>query len=631
MCGIAGWVDREGIDAARFGRALETLAPRGPDGRGEWIGRDRRAILGHRRLAILDTSVRGEEPSVAPDGLSAFLHNGEIYNFRALREELRVLGERFVSQSDGEVAHRLLRREGPQGLERLDGMFALAFWEEREGRLLLARDRLGIKPLYYARLPRGMAFASQPKALLALPELSARLDPEALSDFLGYGYVPFDRCLFAGIQKLPAAHRLTYEAESGRLEIAPFWRLERQTVRYDPEELRARLDLAITSHLVSDVPVGAFLSGGLDSTVVVARAVKAQSLPTFTVAYRDGDLDDWRYARLAAEAFGTPHRDELLDVGDLRSALDYASTVFDEPLYDARALGMLELSRLTRAAVKVALSGDGGDEIFGGYGWYETALRYEGLRRRLRFFGPLFAAAQRWVVGPLSATAWAHRASGAARLLEAEFVDRYFPVRGFFSAAEQRQILGRAPEDAAWLFRRFDRPDLPLPHRLLFLDLHTYLPDNGLTLVDRSTMAVGLEARVPLLDRQLVEYAFSLPPDCFIKPGATKIAFREAVRPWVPGPIWARPKTGFSPPFKRWVGGSGREAALAMLEGGDLSADGVLDVRQVRSLVESTAQRRHGKLWLLLNLEAWYRRWIRGRREPAAGRESMPASGLGAA
>lgn len=631
MCGIAGWVDREGIDAERFGRMLETLAPRGPDGRGEWISRGRRAILGHRRLAILDTSIRGEEPSIAPDELSAFLHNGEIYNFRALREELEALGERFLSESDGEVAHRLLRRQGPQGLEHLDGMFALAFWEEREGRLLLARDRIGVKPLYYARLPRGLAFASQPKALLALPELSARLDPDALSDFLGYGYVPFDRCLFAGIRKLPPAHRLTYEAESGRLEITPFWRLERQTVRDDPEELRARLDLAITSHLVSDVPVGAFLSGGLDSTVVVARAAKAQSLPTFTVAYRDGNLDDWRYARLAAEAFGTPHRDELLDVGDLRSALDRASIVFDEPLYDARALGMLELSRLARASVKVALSGDGGDEIFGGYGWHETALRYEGLRHRLRFLAPLFAAAQRGLVGPLSEAGWARRASGAARLLGAEFPDRYFPVRGFFNTPEQQRILGRAPDDAAWLLRRFDRPDLPLPHRLLFLDLHTYLPDNGLTLVDRSTMAVGLEARVPLLDRQLVEYAFSLPPERTVKPGATKIAFREAVRPWVPELIWARPKKGFSPPFKRWVAGSGREAALAMLEGGDLAADGVLDARQVRSIVESSAQRRHGKLWLLLGLEAWYRRWIRGRRETEAGGELAPAAGRGAA
>jgi asparagine synthase (glutamine-hydrolysing) len=577
-----------------------------------WTGAYRRVILGHQRLAILDTTERGEEPSLAPDERSAFLHNGEIYNFRALRRELEEVGEVFVSESDGEVAHRLLRRQGPTGLERLEGMFALAFWEEQPGRLLLARDRIGIKPLYYARLGRGLAFASQPKTLLALPGLAARLDPDALSDFLAYGYVPFDRCLFAGIRKLPSAHRLTYDVETGRLEISPFWRLERQTIRDDPEELRARLDRAVQSHLVSDVPVGAFLSGGLDSTVVVARAAAVQPLPTFTVGYPAGDLDDLFYARIASRALGTTHREELLEVGDLAGALDRTASVFDEPLYEPRALAMLELSRLARGSVKVALSGDGGDEVFGGYGWHETALRYDRLRRRLRLLGPLFSAAQRGLLEPLSQRPWARRASGAARLLADTFIDRYFPIRGFFNGSEQRLILGRKPEDAAWLFRRFDRPDLPTLHRLLYLDLHTYLPDNGLMVVDRATMALGLEARVPLLDRQLVEYAFSLPPDRLMRPGATKIAFREAVAPWVPEPIRSRPKWGFSPPFKRWISGAGRVTALSMLERGDLAADGILDFRQVRNLVESSAQRRKGKLWLLLNLEAWYRRWIRG-------------------
>jgi len=612
VCGIAGWVDPEGIDPERFGVALNTLTSRGPDGCGLWTGAHRRVILGHQRLAILDTTVRGEEPSLAADGLSAFLHNGEIYNFRALRRELEEAGDVFVSESDGEVAHRLLRRRGPVALERLEGMFALAFWEERPGRLLLARDRIGIKPLYYARLARGLAFASQPKALLVLPELARRLDQNALSDFLAYGYVPFDRCLFAGIRKLPPAHRLTYESESGQLEIVPFWRLERGTVRDDPEELRDRLDRAVRSHLVSDVPIGAFLSGGLDSTVVVARASSVQPLPTFTVGYPAGDLDDVFYGRLASKALGTPHQEELLEVGDLAGALDRAAQVFDEPLYEPRALAMLELARLARGSVKVALSGDGGDEVFGGYGWHETALRYERLRRRLRMLGPLFSRAQRGLLEPLSERTWGRRASGAARLLAGNFIDRYFPIRGFFNGSEQRRILGREPEDPAWLFRRFDRPNLPTIHRLLYLDLHTYLPDNGLMVVDRSTMALGLEARVPLLDRQLVEYAFSLPPERVARPGATKIAFREAVAPWVPKPIWSRPKAGFSPPFKRWISGAGRVSALRILERGDLAADGVVNFREVRSLVESNAQRRNGKLWLLLNLEAWYRRWISG-------------------
>ncbi len=620
MCGIAGCIDREGVDPAALDRALAALNRRGPDGSGTWTSPDRTVILGHRRLAILDPSFRGEEPSVSPDGRSAFIHNGEIYNFRSLREDLEFRGEVFVSESDGEVAHRLLRKEGPDAVGRLEGMFALALWNEGERTLLLARDRIGIKPLYYAPLPGGLAFASEPKALLQMPGVGARLDPDALSDFLAYGYVPFDRSIFRGIRKLPPAHRLTYDAGTGRLEVTPFWRLEPGRVRDDVDELRCRLEEAVASHLVSDVPVGAFLSGGLDSTTVVSLAAPRirGAFPTFTAAYGDGNLDDIRYARVAAEAFGTEHREEILDVGDLSTTLNRAAEIYDEPLYDSTALAVLELSRLARRSVKVVLTGDGGDEIFGGYGWHETVMRYEAIRERLAFLGPVLSAAHRAVAGPLSALPAASRAAGSARLLAGEFPDRYFPVRGFFNAAEQRRVLGRAPDDAAWLFRKFDRPDLPLPRRLLYLDIHTYLPDNNLMLVDRSTMAAGLEARVPLLDRRLVEHAFSLPPGRIVRPGATKIAFREAIRPWIPEPILRRPKSGFSPPFKRWVGGEGREAAFRILEGSDLAADGVIDPRGVRTLVEAGTQRRHGKLWLLLNLEVWYRRWIRGRAPSAA-------------
>jgi asparagine synthase (glutamine-hydrolysing) len=620
MCGIAGLVSRERVDPEALDRSLTVLAARGPDGCRTWLSPRGNALLGHRRLAILDTSSRGEEPSVGSDGLSGFVHNGEIYNFRDLRSRLEEEGERFSSESDGEVAHRLLRREGQPGLGRLEGMFALALWREDEGTLLLARDRIGIKPLYYAVLPGGLAFASQPKALLALPSVSARLDPEALSDYLSYGYIPFDRSIFSGLRKLPPAHRLLYEPATGRLEVEPFWRLERGFSRGSEDdvlELRERIGRAVRSHMVSDVPVGGFLSGGLDSSTVVSRAVLegGAGFPTFTVAYRDGNQDDVRYARIASEAFATAHEEELLDIGDLSATLDRASLVYDEPVYDSTSLAVLELSRLARRKVKVVLTGDGGDEIFGGYGWHETVMRYEALRGRLGPFTPLLSGFYAGAVRPLAGVPAASRLAGSARLLAADFPDRYFPVRGFFIAAEQKRVLGRAPEDPAWLFRKYDRPDLPLAHRLLYLDLHTYLPDNNLMLVDRSTMAVGLEARVPLVDRQLVEYAFSLPAERIVRPGETKIAFRDAIRPWLPEPILGRSKSGFSPPFKSWVRGANREPAFAMLERSDLAADGILQPKAVRSLVEGGTQRRHGKLWLLLNLEAWYRRWIRGRRE----------------
>ena len=615
MCGLVGWISAGEVDRRAVDRAVETLHRRGPDGGHRWVSADGRAALGHRRLAILDLSVLGDEPSISPDGASVFLHNGEIYNFRGLRSDLESRGERFLSQSDGEVVHRLLRLDGADGLSRIEGMFALALWNDRERRLLLARDRIGIKPLYYAELPGGFAFASEPKAILALPGVAARLDPDALSDYLAYGYVPFERSMFQGIRKLPAAHRLQWDAATGRIEITPYWNLELTEVTDDPDELREKIDEAVRSHMISDVPVGAFLSGGLDSSSVVSRAVRYTDhrLPSFTVAYRDGQLDDICYARQAVEAFHTEHREELLDVGDLATALDRAADVYDEPIRDATSLAVLELSRLARRSVKVVLTGDGGDEIFGGYGWYETAMRYERARARFGPFAGMLSLADRFV-RPLASSAYASRAAGSARLLADDFADRYFAVRGFFTAAEQKRVLGTTPHDPAWIFRTFDRPELPLVQRLLFLDLKTYLPDNNLMLVDRSTMAYGLEARVPLLDRKLVEYAFGLPPARIVRPGATKIAFHEAIRPWLPEPILSRPKWGFTPPFKSWVSGPNREAAFAMLESGTLAADGVLDPGGVRSLVERGTQRRHGKLWLLLNLEAWYRRWIRGER-----------------
>jgi asparagine synthase (glutamine-hydrolysing) len=624
MCGIVGWISSEPVDPRAVDRALATLNRRGPDGSGTWLSPDGRAVLGHRRLAILDPSERGEEPSVNPDALSAFIHNGEIFNFRELRSSLESRGEHFASESDGEVAHRLLRLEGPGALSRIEGMFALALWNDRDRVLLLSRDRIGIKPLYYASLPDGgFAFASEPKAILELPGIAARLDSDALCDFLSYGYVPFDRSLFAGIRKLPPAHRLLYDAATGKVDVAPYWKLERREVRDDAGEMRSRLEEAVGAHLVSDVPVGAFLSGGLDSSTVVSRAAPASGgpFPTFTVAYRDGDLEDVRYARIAAEAFGTAHREELLDVGDLPTTLARAAEIYDEPIYDSTSLAVLELSRLARSSVKVVLTGDGGDEIFGGYGWHETVMRYESMRSAA---GPLASAlslVHRAVVQPLAGHPLASRLAGSARVLAPDFADRYFPVRGFFNAAEQRRVFGRAPEDAAWVFRKFDRPDLPLAHRLLYLDLHTYLPDNNLMLVDRSTMAVGLEARVPLLDRRLVEYAFSLAPERIVRPGHTKIAFREAIHPWLPQSIQARPKSGFSPPFKRWVSGENREAAFSTLERGDLASDGLLRPRELRALIEGGTQRRHNKLWLLLNLEAWYRRWIRRRASRYSGGE----------
>jgi asparagine synthase (glutamine-hydrolysing) len=611
MCGIAGIVSRNPCAPERLRGALDSLGARGPDGSGVWRSPSGRAVFGHRRLAILDLSLRGAQPNVAPGGSSAFVLNGEIYNFRALRTQLEALGEQFVSTGDAEVAHALLRREGLPGLEELDGMFALAWWNEEVGRLLLARDHFGIKPLYYALLPSGIAFASQPSALLTLPELSARLDPEALSDYLSYGYVPFDRCIFAGIRKLPPAHRLLFEPATGRIDVAPYWTLERTaTSSREPQELRSLLRESVESQLCADVSVGALLSGGLDSTTVTSLAVRQlPALRTFAVGYRDGDASDRYYARLASWALRTRHGERLLEVGELGARLAQAADIYEEPIADARGLPMIELARLCRKTVKVVLSGDGGDEVFGGYGWHLTGLRYEGIREAMGPFSLLLPPAQQ-LVSRIAQMPGLARAAGIARLTGEDLAARYFPVRGFFHAFEQEQVLGRATQDPAWLFRKFDRPELPFVHRLLSIDLHTYLPDNGLALVDRSTMAAGLEARVPLLSRRLVEHVFSFPADRLVCDGTTKVAFREAISEWLPPAILSRPKAGFSPPFKRWLAGPRFEAGLRTFSAGRLAADGIVDPVRTCALLRGGTQKRRNKLWLLLRLESWYRRWI---------------------
>jgi asparagine synthase (glutamine-hydrolysing) len=270
---------------------------------------------------------------------------------------------------------------------------------------------------------------------------------------------------------------------------------------------------------------------------------------------------------------------------------------------------MIELARLCRKTVKVVLSGDGGDEVLGGYGWYLTGLRYEGIRGAMGPFSLLLPPAQQ-LVSLVARMPGLARAAGIARLTGEDLAARYFPVRGFFHAFEQEQVLGRATQDPAWLFRKFDRPELPFVHRLLSIDLHTYLPDNGLALVDRSTMAAGLEARVPLLSRRLVEHVFSFPPERLIRDGTTKVAFREAISAWLPPAILSRPKAGFSPPFKRWLAGPRFEAGLQTLSAGRLAADGIVDPLRTCALLRGGTQKRRNKLWLLLRLESWYRRWI---------------------
>jgi asparagine synthase (glutamine-hydrolysing) len=413
---------------------------------------------------------------------------------------------------------------------------------------------------------------------------------------------------------------------NGRTTVSPYWEPEPVAIRSDaPEELRDLLRRAVRSHTVSDVPVGAFLSGGLDSTTVTAllQEVSPEPVPTFTVAYRGGGQEDMRYAGIAAGRFATRHESQELVLGDVGDAVDGILGSFDEPVSDATSLAVFHLSRLARSRAKVVLSGDGGDEIFGGYGWHESSLAYDVRRRQVAGLLPLIGWADRHLLSILRGSVWAARAEGLRKFASSDAVERYFALRGFFTREERRAIFPSLPaEDPAWLFRRFYREDLAPAARLCHLDLKTYLPDNNLALVDRASMAHGLEVRVPLLDRRVVEFALSLADEQLVRPGATKILFRRSIAPWLPKEILDRPKYGFSPPFKQWVAAGGGRPALDRLKRGALARDGIVDVRALERRIAAGMGKRWNKLWLLVVLDRWYARWV---AEAASGRASALA------
>ena len=623
MCGIAGWLDDDPIDRDVLRAMTHRLAHRGPDGEGLAVFDHGRGAFGHRRLAILDLAKSGDQP-VERDG-HHLVENGEIYNFQKLRERESPLEFRFEGNGDAEVLLRELMEKGEGALAGLEGMFAFAYFDPRDRSLLLARDRMGIKPLYYLERGSLFLFASEPKALLGHPEVAAEASPEALGDFLSYGYVPFDRCIYRGIRKLPPGHALIRRGGSTR--VFRYWDPAPVEIWSDPaEQLRHLLGEAVRSHAVSHVPVGAFLSGGLDSSTVTAllRKETAGPVDTFTVAYRGGGLEDLRYARIAAESFGTRHEEKELLMPDLASELERVVESFDEPIVDSTGLAVSHLSELARTRVKVVLSGDGGDEAFGGYGWHESSLAYEARRRAVAPLLPLLSWLDETALTPLLRMDRGARLAGLRKFVAADAVDRYFALRAFFTGEERRAMFSPSlgSDDAAWLYRRFYRFELPPSARLCFLDLQTYLPDNNLALVDRASMAHGLEVRVPLLDRAVVEFALSLPDHLLVRPGATKILFRRAIEPWLPRPILTRPKYGFSPPFKQWVRAGGGEKALGDLRRGFLVRDGVVDLNAVERRIAGGMPRRWNKLWLLTVLESWYRRWI-VKASPAS-----PAAGL---
>lgn len=597
MCAIAGLFHLETakpVDPARIRAMTDAQAHRGPDGSGVWTAQG--IGLGHRRLAIIDLA-GGAQPMRSDDGAIVITYNGEIYNFKALREELKTRGAVFHTESDTEVLIQGWRVWGIELLPRLNGMFAFALYDEGKRTLLLARDRLGVKPLHYARLTDGsVAFASELKGLLTNPVVRREVRPQAIEDYFAYGYVPDDTCLVAGVEKLPAGSYLLLRRGGSNVKPVIWWDADfsarisgsRATM---VAEMQNHLRAAVTSRMVADVPLGAFLSGGVDSSAVVAIMAQSSQHPvqTCSIGFDSVDHDETRYAASVAKRFTTEHRSRIVAADDF-AAIDTVVAAFDEPFADASALPTLRVSQLARETVTVALSGDGADEIFAGY----RRHRFQAAEERLRTLMP--DAARQAMFGALGRyypkADWAPQMFRAKATLEAlardgdEAYARAVGVTGpemrarLFSTAFKRELQGHRAEDRYIAAMRRAPARDPLD-RAQYADLKIWLPGDILTKVDRTSMAVGLEVREPFLDHRLVEFGARLPVSMRLRGGTGKWLMKKALRGTLPDEILYRKKMGFVTPISAWFSGpllgEAQRAATTLAQSG-IFADGALDI-----------------------------------------------------
>ena len=568
MCGIVGAIGTRSA-TAHLEQAVAALHHRGPDDSGLW--REGPAQLGFARLSIIDLTDSGHQPMLSPDGRFVIVFNGEIYNFPELRAELEAKGEKFAGHSDTEVLLRVFMREGLERcLARLRGMFALAVWDRTERRLSLARDRLGVKPLVYAETPGGFLFASEIQALFALdPGLPRAPDYAGIDHFLTFQYVPAPMSGFAAIRKLPPAHAIT--VKEGRVErVFRYWDLDlarKSTLGFGEacEALREQVLEATRLRLVSDVPLGAFLSGGIDSSITVAAMARLGAAPlrTFSIGFEDERFNELPFAREVASHVGTEHR-EMMVKADAVSIMPDMIDHLGEPLADNSVMPTFYVSQFARTGVTVALTGDGGDEVFAGYRRFYQIRRLEWLARHGML--PVWRGLRRLTVA-LENRARPHRrrkpfpSTRADEMLTLDGLARYKHLLAFFPDGEKerlftpglRECIGRSATND-YLAAHFGRSGEDTLNRYLYLDLTTYLPEDILFKVDVTSMANSLECRSPFLDHRLIEFAASLPGHYKLSAtGRHKHILKEAFADWLPRGFMDRPKKGFSVPLARWL------------------------------------------------------------------------------
>ncbi len=625
MCGIAGWINLKQFDSNEGAEAVlhsmcESIIHRGPDSEGIWT--DNTVALGMRRLSIIDLHT-GDQPVYSEDKSIVAMVNGELYNYREVRADLENRGHKFVTQTDVEIVPHLYEEYGEDFVDHLNGMFAIALWDSRRKRLILARDRYGEKPLYYGVFDGKLIYASEPKALLANPAVPREMDLEALRHYLSFDYVPAPRSIYKGISKLPAAHILT--VEKGEVRTRRYWNLTFNKNGHIPsidqaaQELRELLSDAVRMRLVADVPLGVLLSGGIDSSAVAAFAAQhaTETVKTFSIGFTEDSFDETRYAREVAAHLGTDHYEEILSVAKAADLISDIGTWLDEPISDGSLIPTYLLSKFVRKHVTVALGGDGGDELFAGYPMY-YGHKVAGFYRSIPGFirSGIIAPVVNMLPVSTKNLSFDYRAKRFVRSAKYDTVTRHHSWFGSFSVDDQMPLLteqvrtqtsGDISEGARALLGICDAQSEI--EQMQYLDINFYMAEDILSKVDRASMAVSLETRAPFLDPRVGEFAASLPVDYKLRGSNGKFILKKAVEGVVPGSVLRRSKKGFGIPIADWLKGRLNPLMHDLLAPSRLRDQGIFEIDYVEKLIrdhETGIASHHKQLWTLLVFQLWY-------------------------
>lgn len=625
MCGITGWINLEQPNAKDHIEAVlhsmcSSIVHRGPDSEGIWM--DDTVALGMRRLSIIDLHT-GDQPVFSEDKSIVVMMNGELYNYREVRDSLEKRGHKFVTQTDTEIVPHLYQEYGEDFVDHINGMFAIALWDTRKKKLVIARDRFGEKPLYYGVFDGKLLYASEPKALLAHPSVKAELDLDALRHYLSYDYVPAPHSIYKGISKLPAAHVMT--VENGEVKTRRYWNLtwnkngHKPTLKQAAGELRGLLSDAVGMRLVADVPLGILLSGGVDSSAVAAFAVQhaTEKVKTFSIGFEEDSFDESKYARQVAHYLGTEHYEATLSVETAADLISEIGTWLDEPLSDGSLIPTLMLARFVRHHVTVALGGDGGDELFAGYPMYyghKVANWYSAVPRFVRS-GMIEPVVKRLPVSTKNLS-FEYRAKRFVRSSNYDSITRHHSWFGSFTIDEQESLLTAdvRQRSSADIYRGA-RELLSICdaqneiEQMQYLDINFYMAEDILTKVDRAAMAVSLETRAPFLDPRIGQFAATVPLEYKLHGSKGKYILKKSLEGLLPNEILHRSKKGFGIPIADWLKGRLNPLMHDLLAPQRLKEQGIFEPAYVSTLIrehEKGVASHHKQLWTLLVFQLWY-------------------------